>query len=169
MGVIVAKVRKLWAAIGMMLIAGEIGVHLMGMAAAQEQVQGDAVAISDPADLRTIFGGYTIIGFFQLPDGVQDTWTEYHCPNGQSRYIRGGDLFKGRWQLRDGHICYSYDRPNPGETYCFDVYGDQNGGYELILTDHEEDGFRVFITRRLLGDPFRIQKLDGGSCDGLTS
>jgi hypothetical protein len=126
-------------------------------AVAGGQPQAGETAISDPAALQAILGGYTIIGYFETPEG------------GQSRYIHDGELMKGLWQLRDGHVCYSYDRPELGETYCFDVYADQGNGYKLIAIGDEEEGFVVFISQRLRGDPFKILKLDGGSCEDFSS
>ena len=156
-------------AIAVLTIAIGWSMFSWSQAVAGGQPQAGETAISDPAALQAILGGHTIIGYFETPEGGHDNWTEYHCPNGQSRYIHDGELMKGLWRLRDGHVCYSYDRPDPGETFCFDVYADQGNGYKLILVGEEEEGFVVFISQRLSGDPFKILKLDGGSCEDLSS
>lgn len=144
---------------------------LAGIAAmaAHAEEPAAAGAITDPAAISKILSNQTMLGYFQYDGGSKDRWTEYHCPNGQSRYIHGTDFLRGVWGVSKGRVCYTYDRPHPGEIYCFELFQDEAGLYKLRNADHPEDGFTVFISESLPGDPFKLQKLDGGSCENLSS
>jgi hypothetical protein len=154
-------------ALGLLLLAG--GESALADGSPANGPTPTDTPVTDAGDLRAILSGYTLLGYFQHEGGPPDRWTEYHCPNGQSRYIHGVEFSRGKWTIEDGHVCYTYDRPNPGEVSCFDFFRDQAGAYKLISTAFREEGFTVFISNRLAGDPFKIQKLDGGACEDLSS
>jgi len=148
-------------------------VVVMGMmggdwAAALDPVPAGATPIMDPAKLREIYAGNTMIGINRFPDQPELKWSEFQCRNGQTRWAYDGRLYPGRWSAQDGHVCFAYDDIAEGTMYCFDVYDDENGGYKLVATTEPELGFVVFVSP-LPGDPLKIQKLDGGSCEDATS
>ncbi|WP_374654626.1 hypothetical protein [Dongia sp.] len=141
----------------------------MAIASHADEPVADEGAITDTAEIEAILSGHTMLGYFQYRGEAKDRWTEYHCPNGQSRYIHGTDFLRGVWRVGNGRVCYTYDRPNPGEMYCFQLFKDAAGLYKLRDADHPADDFTVFISESLPGDPFKLQKLDGGSCENLSS
>ncbi len=64
----------------------------------------DAPFLSDDALVAT-FAGATLIG---------GHWAEYYTPEGEIvgkvRYLGMLHDFKGRWRVRDGHVCFEYER-----------------------------------------------------------
>lgn len=159
------SLRRRGIALAVVFVVGMMGGD---WAVAQEPVPAGATPITDLAKLREIYAGNTMIGANRFPDQSEIRWSEFQCPNGQTRWVFDGKLYPGRWSTQDGHVCFAYDDFAEGTMYCFDVYDDGRGGYKLVDTMDPELGFVVFV-KPLPGDPFKIQKLDGGACEGLSS
>jgi hypothetical protein len=143
-------------------------VALLVILAGDGRAWGEGGAVTESSEMKAIFSDATMLGYFPDEFGGKDRFTEYHCPNGQSRYIHGGSFKRGIWRVGEGRVCYTYDRPLPAETFCFQLFHDGEG-YKLINVAHPEDGFTVFISSRLSGDPLKLQQLDGGACEDLSS
>lgn len=132
------------------------------------QVPVDAKRITDPDELRAIFADRTIIGLYHLPDAPIERWSEYHCRNGRSRWIYESKLYEGNWWIKDGRACFAYREWEDGSTACFEVYADAPSDFKLVAQDYPELGF-IISAKSLPGDPLKIQNLNGGSCEDVTS
>jgi hypothetical protein len=127
-----------------------------------------AKPITDPAALHAIYAGHTVIGTNHFPDQPPKKWSEFHCPNGKSRWVYESKLYDGKWWIKDGRACFAYQEWDNGNTACFDVYAGKEGGLNLVDQAYPELGV-IIIATSLPGDPLKIQKLDGGSCEDATS
>ena len=132
--------------------------------------QDAGAAWRDAVALRNFFDGNTVYGANLYKGAVDFKWSEYHCPNGRSVYLRGSDIYRGRWWLEGSEICYTYDELDPGEHFCFTVFPQGDGTYDLAgRGDPDADVSSVTILGQLAGDPFKIQNLVGGTCEELSS
>jgi hypothetical protein len=130
----------------------------------------DDTALQTADELRAFLAGNTLYGENSY-DGVRDfKWSEYHCPAWRSVYLRGHDIFRGKWWLEGNEVCYTYPDLEPGVNYCFRVEPQDDGTFEMIgRGDPPGERSRVTVLGRATGDPFHIQKLVGGTCDDLSS
>lgn len=141
----------------------------LALSGAPGSAQDIGAAISDPKKLREILAGNTAFGVNRREGDPDIKWSEYHCQNGRSLYIYGLDFHRGRWWLEGDEVCYTYEDADPGENSCFRFYSAGNGSYDLTARDTPAGSYEVTLQGVVPGDPFRIQKLDGGSCEGLSS
>ena len=127
--------------------------------------------IADAATLDELLAGNTLYGANTYHGLIEFKWSEFHCPGGRSIYLRGLELYRGKWWLEENEVCYSYEELSPGETYCFHVQPRGDGTYDMQGRDETDDESqaKVKVLGRVVGGPFNIQKLAGGSCDELSS
>ncbi len=132
--------------------------------------QGTGDVIGDPAELRHLITGNTLFGANTKDGVVEFKWSEYHCANGRSIYVRGLDILRGKWWLEGSEVCYSYNDLDPAAHYCFQFLPRGDGGYDLVSRgDAPADATEVTVLGQAPGDPFKIQKLVGGTCEELSS
>ena len=132
--------------------------------------QNTGEAWGDAAALRKFFAGNTVYGANSRHGAVNFKWSEYHCANGRSVYVRGLDIYRGKWWLEGSEVCYAYDDLDPGAHFCFRLFPRGDGTYDLeSRADPSEDVSRVTILGQVAGDPFKIQNLVGGTCEELSS
>ena len=71
---------------------------------APDDVAPDALAVTDPGDIKRILDNLTIYG--RYVDG--ENWIEYHLPDGRTAYWEKGCTYPGKWWLQNGQVCYAY-------------------------------------------------------------
>ncbi|HEX6118064.1 MAG TPA: hypothetical protein VFZ03_01350, partial [Dongiaceae bacterium] len=64
----------------------------------------DAVAITDPAEIKKTLDNLTIYG--RYVDG--ENWIEYHLSDGRTAYWEKGCTYPGKWWMEHGQVCYAY-------------------------------------------------------------
>ncbi len=91
--------------------------------AAPDDVAPDALAVTDPADMKRILDDLTIYG--RYVDG--ENWIEYHLPDGRTAYWEKGCTYPGKWWLQNGQVCYAYPNYHDNAANCFILYHRPNG------------------------------------------
>jgi len=153
--------------LGMLVAPCLLALALADGAALAESTEA---AITDAAALRALLVGNTLYGANMRDGGVVFKWSEYHCPNGRSIYVRGQDVLRGKWWLEGSEVCYAYNELEPGAQFCFRFKPKGDGGYDLVgRGDPPANASEVTVLGHVTGDPFRIQKLVGGTCEELSS
>ncbi len=146
------------------------GLLLLTVLVSGAWAQSTGMAWSGATALRNFLAGNTVFGANTYKGAVDFKWSEYHCPNGRSLYVRGSDVYRGKWWLEGSEVCYTYDKLDPGKHFCFRVFPQGDGTYDLAgRDDPAEDVSTVTILGQVAGDPFKIQKLVGGTCGELSS
>ena len=80
------------------------------------------------------------------------------------------NIFRGKWWPEGSEVFYTYDELDPGEHFCFTVFPQGDGTYDLAgRGDPAADVSSVTILGQVAGDPFKIQNLVGGTCEELSS
>jgi hypothetical protein len=149
-----------------MLLGLLLAIGVGGGAAAQDA----PAAIADAAALSSLLAGNTLYGANTYRGEIEFKWSEFHCPGGRSIYLRGFELYRGKWWLEGNEVCYSYEKIDPGQNFCFQMLPRGDGSYDMKeRSETADDPVRVEVLGRVIGDPFNIQKLSGGSCDELSS
>jgi hypothetical protein len=155
--------RAVRGLLGLLAITGSLATSLAF-------AQGSGVVIGDPAQLRDLIAGNTLFGANTKDGVVEFKWSEYHCANGRSIYVRGLDILRGKWWLEGSEVCYSYNDLDPAAHFCFQFQPRGDGGYDLISRGNAPlDSAEVTVLGQVAGDPFKIQNLVGGTCGELSS
>jgi hypothetical protein len=142
----------------------------LSLAGGAARAENAGVAITDPAILRSFLTGNTLYGANSRNGAVDFKWSEYHCANGRSIYVRGLEIYRGKWWLEGSEVCYAYNELDPGAHFCFRLFPQGDGTYDLeSRADPSADVSRVTILGQVAGDPFKIQNLVGGTCEELSS
>lgn len=107
----------------------------------------DAAYLTDDA-LASTLAGATLIA---------KRWAEYYTPDGEIvgrvRYLGLLHDFRGRWRVRDGHVCFEYDRKEYNTCSKLRLVGDRmfhfdstgkpkNDGESRRLSGNRLDEFR---------------------------
>lgn len=145
-----------------------LGLLLVFFPACCAWAEDAGVAIAEPAALRSFVVGNTLYGATSMEGEGAYKWSEYHCSNGRSIYVRGLEVFRGTWWLEGNEVCYAYDEIDPGEQFCFQVVPRGDGSYDMVGRN-APDGTKVTVLGQLAGDPFKIQQLKRGTCGDLSS
>jgi hypothetical protein len=88
----------------------------------------DAVAVTDPAEIKKALDGLTIYGRYY--DG-QD-WIEYHVADGRTAYAEKGCVYPGKWWVEAGEVCYAYPTYRGGEPNCFVMFLRPSGAIQFV-------------------------------------
>lgn len=123
--------------------------------------------LSGPGVLQRFYAGNTTYGTNLFADQGGFEWSEYHCPNGRSIYLRGDEIYIGQWWSSDNHVCYTYPDFDPGIDHCFNIFAMTDGSY-VAKNIESENRVTVRIKGRLLGDPLNL-RVGHGRCDDLSS
>jgi hypothetical protein len=88
----------------------------------------DALAVTDPAEIKGILDDLTIYG--RYTDGKN--WIEYHLPDGRTAYWEDGCTYPGKWWLEGGQVCYAYPNYHDGAPNCFILFHRPNGEIQFV-------------------------------------
>lgn len=88
----------------------------------------DAVAITDPAEIKKTLDDLTIYG--RYVDG--ENWIEYHLPDGRTAYWEKGCTYPGKWWMEHGQVCYAYPNYHDNAPNCFILYRRPNGEIQFV-------------------------------------
>lgn len=114
---------------------------LAGPGAARPALAEDAPFLSGDT-LVAIISGATLIG---------GHWAEYYAPDGEIigkvRYLGLVHAFRGKWRIRDDHVCFEYERREYNTCSRFRLLGDRMRHY-----DSDGKPKRDFESRRLNGN-----------------
>lgn len=123
-----------------------------------------AEQVVDVETLRGLLSDATLYGTFAAFADAR--WSEYYCRNGKSIYLVGDMVEQGEWWVAEPQVCFSYDRPEGSETFCYLTYLLTDGSY---LMRSLESNFDVRVQGRIAGDAFNMQRLKGMACEDLSS
>ena len=134
------------------------------LAGAASAAAGDAVPLTDAADIAEALRDRTFSGAF-LADG--EPWTEYYAPDGRSAYAVRGCVFRGRWWAADGRACFAYPELEAGTTSCFAMA--RRDAATIDFSVDGADGKPVLVTRTRTIEAGNAGQLplDAGACVGM--
>jgi hypothetical protein len=95
---------------------------------APADLASDAVAITDPAEIKKTLNDLTIYG--RYVDG--ENWIEYHLPDGRTAYWEKGCTYPGKWWMDHGQVCYAYPNYHDNAPNCFVLYRRPNGEIQFV-------------------------------------
>lgn len=88
----------------------------------------DAVAVTDPAEIKKTLAELTIYGRYY--DG--EDWIEYHLADGRTAYFEKGCTYPGKWWVDQGEVCYAYPNYRDGAPNCFIMFLRPNGAIQFV-------------------------------------
>lgn len=93
-----------------------------------DEVESEAVAVTDPAEIKEKLNELTIYGRYS--DG--ENWIEYHLTDGRTAYFEKGCTYPGKWWVENGEVCYAYPNYRDGMPNCFVMFVRPDGGIQFI-------------------------------------
>jgi hypothetical protein len=109
--------------------------------------------IIDPAEITQRMAGNTLSGVLQE---TGESWVEYYCDTGRSLYEFGG-INLGKWWVKSGRVCFSYEYNDYQDPICFDMYGKPDGSVAFFTRDR--GGTTTFISGPPVhGDPYHLEE-----------
>ena len=95
---------------------------------APEDLAPDAVAVTDPAQIKAKLDDMTIYGRYY--DG--EDWIEYHMPDGRTAYWEKGCTYPGKWWEQNDQVCYAYPNYRSGAPNCFYLFVRPDGSVQFV-------------------------------------
>jgi hypothetical protein len=99
-----------------------------------DELAPDAVAVTDPEEIRRKLSELTIFGRYY--DG--ESWIEYHLGDGRTAYYEKGCTYPGKWWVERGEVCYAYPNYRDGAPNCFVMFVRPGGGIQFVAFGADE-------------------------------
>jgi hypothetical protein len=105
----------------------------------------DAVAVTDPAEIKRKLSELTIYGRYF--DG--EDWIEYHLADGRTAYFEKGCTYPGKWWVDQGEVCYAYPNYRDGAANCFVMFVRPNGAIQFVAFGADQAPYLASSSTRL--------------------
>ncbi|WP_374311969.1 hypothetical protein [Dongia sp.] len=105
----------------------------------------DAVAVTDPAEIKKKLSELTIYGRYF--DG--EDWIEYHLADGRTAYFEKGCTYPGKWWVDQGEVCYAYPNYRDGAANCFVMFVRPNGAIQFVAFGADQAPYLASSSIRL--------------------